>query len=277
MDNTRRTLVGIILSALIAVLVGVVLQLAGNTERLGVESAESTRTTLDQTRVAVAATNDILPTPTIFTALPTAEVTPSNFNLLLTLANDWPLLVYEPFDDNLRGWTTGGNGIYSRGERNIEEGRYRWQLTAIEGFTWWTAPIDVPFDNFYASVTMDKQDHVSGDTSMVFRYNDGDNYYEFGLCDDVTQYRVYKETNATRTALVACTAHAAIHANASNRLSVLGQTDRYLLFINDQYITTIDDDDHKDGGLGIGLDMDEGQVNVFEFDDMVVRSADLEK
>lgn len=277
MDNTRRTLIGLIFSALIALLVGVILQLMWNTERLSEESAESTRVALDQTVVAITATSDIIPTSTRFVAAPTAEATPSNFDLLLELANEWPLLVYEPFDDNQRGWTVGGNGTYSRGERIIEEGRYRWQMTAIEGFVWWTAPISVSFDNFYAGVTIDKQDRIAGDMSIVFRYVDGDNYYEFGLCDDVTQYRVYKETVGVRQAFIDCTAHPASNASGSNRLSVLAQTDRYLLFINDQYVTTIDDDDHTSGGVGVGLDMDEGQANVFEFDDFVVRSADLEK
>ena len=277
MDNTRRTLIGLIFLGLIALLVGVILQLLSNTDRLGADSAESTRTTLDQTITAVTATADTILTSTAVAVTPTSSVTVrSNYDLLLNLANDWPLLAYEPFDNNHRGWSIGGNGIYSRGERTIEEGAYRWQLTAVEGFTWWTTAINVPFDNFYAAVTMDKVDSTSGAMSLIFRYVDGDNYYDFGLCDDVATYRVYHKRNGSHVPLVVCTAHPAIDSAESNRLSILAQTDNYLLFINDQHVATIDSDELTGSRLGVGLDMNEGQANVFEFDDMVVRSADLD-
>ena len=276
MDNTRRTLLGLIVTIIVALVVMAITQLTLRSERLTNSEADATLAVLTETRIAVMATAELFPTPTLSVPEPTPEATTTNYDLLLELANEWPLLAYEPFDDNRRGWSVGGNGVYSRGERGMVDGSYRWQLTAVEGFYWWTAPIDVPFDNFYAEVQIDKQDRVSADTSLVFRYKDGDNYYEFGLCDDVTQYRVIKETLGTRTTLVACTAHPASKASDSNRLAVIGQTDRYLLFINDRYVATVDDDDHAVGGVGVGLDMDEGAVNVIEFDDMVVRSADLE-
>ncbi len=277
MDNTRRTLLGLIFSGLIAILVGVILQLVWNTERLSEDSAAATRTVLDQTVVAITATAEIIPTPTRFVARPTTDATTSNYDSVLKLANEWPLVVYEPFDENLRGWSTGGNGTYSWGERRIVDGRYRWDLTAVESFIWYTAPISVPFDDFFASVTVDKVDRIAGDTSIVFRYVDGDNYYEFGLCDDVTQFRVYIENAGSRSSLVDCTPHRAINSAESNRIAVLAQSDRYLLFINDHYVTTLNDETHSRGSVGVGLDMDEGQANVFEFDDMVVRSADIEK
>ncbi len=276
MDNTRRTLLGLIFLMLIALLVGAIWQLLWNTERLETNSAESTRTTLDQTIVAVTMTADTILTTTNVITTPTPVSVRSNYDLLLNLANEWPLLTYEPFDNNHRGWSIGGNGIYSRGERKIENGIYRWQLTAIEGFTWWTTPINVPYDNFYTTVTVDKAESNLGAMSIIFRYVDGDNYYDFGLCDDVTQYRVYKKQNGSSAPIIACTTHPAIHSAESNYLAILAQTDNYLFFINDQHVATVDNDELAGSGLGIGLDMNEGQANVFEFDDMVVRSADID-
>lgn len=277
MDNTRWTLVGLLFSALVAIIVGVILQLWWNTERLSEESADATRIVLDQTIVAITATSELIPSPTPFVPQATAEPPPSNFDSLLEVANGWPLFAYEPFDNNLRGWSVGERGTYSLGTRSIADGRYQWELTAIEGFVWWTAPIGVPFDNFYASVIVDKQLRDAGDTSIVFRYDDGDNYYEFGLCDDVNQYRVYKETEGTRTAVVNCADHPAINSAERNTLAVLAQGSRYLLFINGQYANTLNDDDHTGGSVGVGLDMDEGQANLIEFDDLVVRSADIDR
>lgn len=276
MDNTRRTLLGLIFLVLIGLLVSVILQLLWNTERLAEESADATRTLLAQTIAAITATADIIPTPTEFVPKSTPEPPPSNFDSLLEIAHSWPLFTYEPFDNNLRGWSVGDSGTYSLGTRQITDGHYRWELTAIEGFVWWTAPINVPFEDFYASVVIDKQDRSAGDTSIVFRYTDGDNYYEFGLCDDVGQYRVFKETDGTRTRVVACADHPAINSAERNTLSVLAQANRYLFFINGQYVNTLNDSDLKRGGVGVGLDMDEGQANIFEFDDMVVRSAEID-
>lgn len=61
------------------------------------------------------------------------------------------------------------------------------------------------------------------------------------------------------------------HRGGTNRLAVLAQGAHLVLFINDQFVAAIDDNNLKSGGIGVAFDVVAGEESVFEFDNAEVR------
>ena len=278
MDDTRTILFSLLAAALLAVMAGLITQLFIDEQRVDSDSGAATYASVTQTVDAVTLTAQHIPDigrPTVTPAPVNIEL--SNYDLLLNIAREeWSLVAYEPFENNERGWSEGNEGERSRGGRGIEQGHYRWEMTAIEDFTWTSAPIEAPFTDFYVSVEMQKRGLASGGQNLTFRYNDGDNYFDFGVCADGVSYQIWRQFEDAWKELVACEESEAIRPNQANTLAVLAQIDRYHFYANDTYLTTIEDTSLTGGSVGVSIDLDADQTNIFEFDNFEVR-APLER
>lgn len=273
MDDTRTTLVGLLTAMLLAILAGLIAQLFVDEQRVESRAGEATYASVTQTIESVMLTATAIPiiVDTATPVSPTPE--PSNYDLLYTIAREeWPLIAYEPFETNERGWSEGIGGDRSRGERSMQDGIYRWEMTAIESFTWTTAPLEAPFSDFFVEVEMRKRGVTSGSQNVTFRYNDGDNYFDFGVCQDGESYQVWRQFEGAWKELIECTPNEHFRPNETNRLAVLAQIDRYHLYVNGHYLTTIEDSSLVGGSVGVSVDLDQDQTNVFEFDNLEVRA-----
>lgn len=276
MDRTRLTLVLLVLLVVVLVLGGMLAQYLGAAGGLERAEAAATRAVLGQTAVAVTATAAVIPTfpppPDVTALTPTA----STYDLLLALAQEWPLVVYEPFDRNTRGWGTGAGGARVSGTRAVEEGRYVWDVAAVDDFNWLSTPIVADYPDFYIAVRVERVDQAVGAQNLVYRYIDDDNFYDFGICTDGRSYQVWRQYRDEWTQLIRCTPHPALRPAAANRLAVIAQRDRYLLFANDRYLTTFDDDLLSGGSVGVSVDLAAGRANLLLFDDFELRAPEGE-
>jgi hypothetical protein len=59
---------------------------------------------------------------------------------------------------------------------------------------------------------------------------------------------------------------ASLRDKGANRLTVLADGSRYILFINGQYVGGFVDDRLKGGSAGVGIGLDAGESANFEFD-----------
>jgi hypothetical protein len=180
--------------------------------------------------------------------------------------------VYDPFNDDSADWGEGpGNSELSNGERTIVDGRYVWDLEALESFSWVTSPEGADLQDFYMAVDVAREQANVGEISLVFRYQDTDNFYQFALCEAAQQYSVWMQYADDWDVLVNCTYSDAIAPDGSNRLAVIAHGGQFAFFINEQYVNTLLAPQLTGGRGGVMVEMDTAEQNVYIFDNFEVR------
>lgn len=277
MDQTRSLFWGLIGLAVLIILGVLVLGAVSTTERVGRRAGAATRVALDATAVAVTATAVVLPTPGPVTEGAGSAADRATAERAFAVAPTWTLLFFDTFDDNRHGWNTGSaDGDLLRGVRAVEDGLYYWDMDARENFTLTSAPLAVPYNRYYAAVTVDRRNHGVGGVNLLFRYQDSDNYYDFGLCATAERgaYQVWRQYEDAWTELIPCTPHTAILPDAPNTLALIVDGSAYHFFANEQYLATWRDARVRGDLVGLSVDLQAGEDNLFSFDDYEVR-ADL--
>lgn len=185
----------------------------------------------------------------------------------------WPIVFSDSFSTSENGWPMGD---YDYDQVTLKilitNGQYRVEAIAHKKFTLWaTHPMDF-IPDFH--LTADAR-QVSGPRmrafGLVFRLTDGDNYGFFGISDD-QQFLVRIKHQGEWTHPVDWTETTAIRPGEMNRLKVVAEGSRYLLFINDQKVGEVVDDLLSSGKAGFGLELDVGETAVFEFDNFELRA-----
>ena len=191
-----------------------------------------------------------------------------------SVVSEFRVVLADTFDSNNNNWyVESADDEYARTTYSIEDGIYRWDSTAHQGFIGWVTADTSLLGDFYMSL---EASQVIGSNSahygVVFREYDNSNFYYFGI-NDKWQYTVlilYAEewitlTDWTRTEL--------INSSKPNRITVIGQGSRFIFFINDQYLAELTDDRIKTGSVGLAINIARpDQRAVFEFDNVELRA-----
>jgi hypothetical protein len=190
---------------------------------------------------------------------------------LVTTAQGWPLMLSEPFNNNRLEWPIGdGNDELSKGGREVVDGVYVWDLEALEGFYWVDVQTrTVSAETFYYSVDLSQDDSRNGTQSIVFQYEDPSNFYFFGICGDA--YYVGWRLEKRWSRIINCQPSDAINVGGINKLSVISQDARFLLFINDTFMTEMWATPSRAGNIGVLVEMETGDKNAFRFDNVLLR------
>ena len=188
-------------------------------------------------------------------------------------ASNWPLLIFDPFDNNDNEWATGDvEDEYTNLTFTLDEGKYTWQATANQGFVWrvWPRPDDV--DDFYLAVDAH---NISGNRDaqygLIFRNRD-DSYFFFEV-RDTQVFRVLSLYQNEWIELIPSTFSEAIRPGDVNHLEVLVRSDEFLLYINGQWVgeTTGSYPSEGQAGLAIGLS-NAGDESTIVFDNFDLRA-----
>lgn len=195
--------------------------------------------------------------------------------LLLDEVGQWRLLLSDSYDEDLNDWSTGSDEDPELGSISwvIEDGKYRWQGLATNGFVWWVIPDIESVSDFYLSVSarQEAQPEV-GEYGLVFRQSGDVDYYLFEI-SDLGLYSLYLHTDSGWESLIDWTAHPSINPGAINRLAVIATGEHFDLFINDTFVAEYSDDRLPEGkaGLLVGLS-NPGDAANWEFDDFEFRA-----
>ena len=193
---------------------------------------------------------------------------------LLEEVGQWRLLLSDPFDEDLSGWTTGENEDPELGAMSwfIEQGKYRWQGIANSGFVWWVIPDVESVSDFYlsASARQVNQPEV-GEYGLVFRQSSVEDYYFFEI-SDLGMYALYLHTASGWESLIDWIAHPSISPGKSNQLIVIARGESFNFYINDTFVAEYNDHRLPEGkvGLLVGLS-NSGEAATWEFDDFELR------
>lgn len=275
MDQTRFTLLGIVAAAVLAIVSGFLSQWYAAGARPSGDGSAPMQTVLAQTIAAVTLTAEALPTPeanSVSKLIPEESATDAFYADLLLRARGWDLVVFDGFDDNTSGWGTGDSTTRATGQRIVEEGHYVWELDAYESLTWASGSLGAPFEEFMASVDVDRDSAENGSIGIVFRLNDYDNYYQFNLCPGSQSFDLWRQLNGDWETLNACETTNAINPLGTNTLTVIALENSYFLYINDTFVNAFDSSTLTNGLVGVSVDLDQDQANRFIFDNFELRS-----
>ena len=212
---------------------------------------------------------------TIAQATATAVTLPDLENSIAT----WPVTLLEPFDDNRNGWDTEpGDPELSLDLRSIADGVYIWEIDAITGFNWVeTLPATTLGDTFYAAIDVAQSGSVTNLQAIAYRYHNASNYYYFGICESADSFTIERRLDGDWFTLSECTLSDSIQPESVNRLAVLGDGARYLFYINEQLVKEVWDNSHSNGDVGVFIDMDSEEQNIFRFDNLEIRQPLVSK
>jgi hypothetical protein len=185
---------------------------------------------------------------------------------------DWPILIDESFTGNQIDWPEfETEDELAELDVQISEGKYRWQARANDGFVWWAYPAIDPLTDFYAEIDVAQ---VSGDPygeiGLVFRLVE-DEYYLFEVSGG-EYYSLWRSRPGGWSEIIDWTTSGSIAATGVNKLAVLAQGERFMLFINGNLVYEVSDNSLPEGVVGVAIGLDEEGTNgVFEFDNLIIQ------
>jgi hypothetical protein len=186
---------------------------------------------------------------------------------------DWPIVIEETFVKNDLEWPEFQEED-DLGDLTVEfaSGKYRWQAHANDGFIWWSSPRIDPFTDFYAEIEVAQiEGDQYGEIGLVYRLEE-DRYYLFEISGG-EYFSVWRSDPDGWNEMMDWTTSASIQSLGTNKLGVLAIGDQFYLFINDQLVAEVSDDQLERGVLGVAIGLDEAEdTGIFEFDNLQIRT-----
>jgi hypothetical protein len=189
-------------------------------------------------------------------------------------AYQWKAILTDTFDTNQHDWYVDtDDDEYAQIIYQVKDGKYIWDATAHQGFVQRMRVNPVSFGDFYFALDATQPSSTTAaDYGIIFREDTSNNYYYFSI-NNKGEYNLWLYYQAEWTALIENTGSESILPREANKLAVLAEGDHFILFINDQYVTEIQDATLPKGRVGMGAEISEPDLNViFEFDNLELRA-----
>ncbi|MGC1377985.1 MAG: PrsW family glutamic-type intramembrane protease [Anaerolineales bacterium] len=170
--------------------------------------------------------------------------------------------------DKAGSWDThysnDSDGIYAQ---KITGGKYLWSVTSKNGVFVHSILSSQPLtDKFYLAVDIKTQGSFWAESGLLLR-GSINGYYAFLVNSNTQAFNVTALLPTGRVTIIPNTVNTAIRRDASNRVAVLADGSRYVLFVNGQYVGCFVDDRLKLGNPGLGINIAYPQETAnFEFD-----------
>lgn len=185
------------------------------------------------------------------------------------------ILFSDSFDSDGYGWATGNfEDRFSQNQVSISDGRYALTVTAKElAYVEKILP-NRKFSDFVLSVEATPQDtetHYS--YGITFRESPNLHAYAFEIGNDgLYSVQLY---DGEWQKLKDWSSSEVIRAGQTNRLKVIARGSSLTFFVNDEQLTTIEDDSLAEGKISLVMDMfEKGRTATVEFDNLVVQALD---
>jgi hypothetical protein len=203
-------------------------------------------------------------------------------NLILSTAQEWPIVVEDRFDNNANGWYLGeGEDDLSFYEYQIENGVYIIKMTAKSGLSQWLWPdeVDVTLERFYFGCDMRMSGPNTIDGGAIF-YMESEQNEEFYLFDITKSgmYATYLRQSSGWTILQEEVFTSVISTEGVNRIEIIGETSQsssdrtFYFFINGEWVATMTDSTLDEGWIGIQVGLaEENDQGTWEFDNLLLR------
>lgn len=213
-------------------------------------------------------------TPTI-TPTPTPNLTAQAYeNTVSEIAADWNIALEDDFASNEYGWYVEEDDTdLVRIAYSVEDGKYSWDTQSYEGFVQRMNISTESVRDFYFSVELTQPDLAPADQGFTFRENEDGNYYYFSL-NNRGYYELWMYFDGW-IEMVSATDSTAIRPQESNQVAVLAEGDRFVFFINGQYVLEVVDATLPEGMVGLAAGVHDADLNVvFQFDNLTLQTPE---
>jgi hypothetical protein len=192
-------------------------------------------------------------------------------------AGQWDTIIFDNFTSNENGWLVGSqpSNYFTALNRFITEGRYRWEArAAIPNSITPAWLIGYSVSDFHLIVNCK---HILGNRAgstwgVVFRVQDNDNYYWFGITD-TQMFTVALTEKGEWQDIVAWTRSNAIKPNGVNQLEIIAVGTHFTILINGRIVAEADDDHYSRGVVGLAVEgYTVGEDITFDFMDLTLRA-----
>jgi len=241
-------------------------------------NATATAESIQATRAAQAQAS-ATPRPAQATATAQAEATASALaaclHRSLLAPSDWEVIVCDPFDDDDNDWSLGEyEGERVVGYRQLVDGKLLWDAEALSSVIWWTIPDLVETDDFYLTTEARRVTGAeNAQLGVIFRRADADHYGLFKIQDSSQHFKFSTRHEGEWHTVMDWAKTSAIRPGEWNRLTVLGEGERFTFYINDQYVGEVDESRLSEGSVGISVELlEEGDTVILEFDNFELRA-----
>jgi hypothetical protein len=182
------------------------------------------------------------------------------------------LLFSDDFSDRASGWGTSSEENY---EQRYEDGGYHF-LIRSEGWASWKW-LEDEYTDFVLEVDARLVDGPQDSTyGLVFRLQDGDNFYFFEVSADGYFY-LGERVDDEWVKIKDWTASPFIEQGEStNRLKVVCQSSRITAYVNELQVMTVTDSSFERGRVGMLVESPEAGGTHVRFDNFEVRSPEEE-
>ena len=188
-------------------------------------------------------------------------------------AAQWPLEMFEPFDDNENEWIDGTiDDEYATMELTID-GDYTWEISSKQGFVWWVYPTSDMVSNFYLAVdAINQSSNQDAPHGLIFGLNEENQAYHYFEIRDSQLFSVWSNNQGVWTEIVSYTTAIAIRPGEVNHLEVVSQADSFYFLINDELVaeTSILSPTQGYAGVAVGLSYEDEQSTI-SFDNFELR------
>jgi CHAT domain-containing protein/Tfp pilus assembly protein PilF len=193
-------------------------------------------------------------------------------------ADQWPLLLYESFDDNRNDWPVGDfDDRYATGSWEIAEGEYRWDVTARRDVAKRVTPNVGAVSDFFLTVEARRNwgpENASYD--VIFQDENGEDLYAFGI-SDIGVFSFFLLYKNQWQPLIDWTSTDAIRPGATNQITIIALGSHFTLMINGELVGEVEDDHLERGHVGLAIELyDQSDHAGFTFDNFELRAPSSE-
>ena len=189
-------------------------------------------------------------------------------------ANDtWSILLSDPFDTNDNIWNTGlDKSDRANVRREINNGKYTWDVTSKQGFVSWASANTTNITDFILSVDAQRIQGTSlSDYGLIFRYLNRNYFYYYSISSD--RFQLSLNYRGDWINIINWTRSDAIHSDKVNHLTIIADGSHFTLLINGRLVAQAIDDHIEQGTTGIAISIDRGNREAtFEFDNFELRT-----
>jgi hypothetical protein len=232
----------------------------------------------------VVATSDAATTtvadPALGAATPTPRPTPTRpalapLELSVAPPADWQDVIDDTFSDNRNGWLINNHeDDWGTISRQVTGGTYRWTVNASLAVGRWST-LDLQggasaLGDFHAGVDARRERGPQAAAyGLILRQFEG-GYYVFSVRDD-GYYQFNMWAGYEWRPIIDWTETTAVRSGEVNRLTVRAEGSRFALFINDQRVAQVENDEIKAGKIGLSISTAATQGDaVFVFDNFTL-------
>lgn len=180
--------------------------------------------------------------------------------------------ICDQFNNNYLSWWIGTDSTVDWGDQEalLSNGKLRWAWNSNQGMMTYETKGSIEKD-FEISVTVRR---IKGNESfacygIVFRETTS-GYYWFKVCDSKTFSLWFSNPASGWENIIEDTNADSIQLGTPNKLTVVGKGQNFSFYINNEFLLEINDTRLGSGYMGIGIETQQDDDNVFEFDDFLL-------